>query len=59
MGGKTMKVLNVKENEDGSANMEIEMIPEEVEIFLEYAIVDILKKTVQNKMNKGEDNDGQ
>lgn len=50
-----MKVLEIKENEDGSANMEIEMIPEEVEVFLEYAIVDILKKIVEKK---GEDNDG-
>ena len=51
-----MKVLEIKENEDGSANLDVELTPDEVQIFLEYAIVDILKKTVEKK---GEDNDGQ
>lgn len=51
-----MKVLNVQENVDGSANLDVELTPDELQFFLEYAIVDILEKTVQNKISEGENN---
>lgn len=49
-----MKVLNIKENDDGSATIELEMTEEENNILLEYAIVDILKKQIK-KSEEGSD----
>ena len=38
-----MQVINIKENEDGSANMQLDLTNEEVSFFLNYGIVQALK----------------
>ena len=49
-----MKILKIKDQEDGSAIVDIEITQEENNFFIEYAIVDILTK--QMERNKDEDN---
>lgn len=43
-----MKVLNVTDQEDGSAIIDLEMTEEENNILVEYAVVDILKKQLES-----------
>lgn len=38
-----MEVISLKENEDGSANMQLDLTPEEVGFFLNYGIIQALK----------------
>ena len=42
-----MEILNITENDDGSCTMDCEFTPEEVEFFVDYAVVDILKKQIK------------
>ena len=49
-----MKVLDIIENEDGSATVTFEMIKEEHDLLIGYAIVDILKKEI----NKSKEDSG-
>ena len=44
-----MKILDITENEDGTATLEVQFEPDEIGILLEYAVVDILKKQVQRE----------
>ena len=46
-----MEVTKITENEDGSATLDLDLTEEEVNIFVEYAVVDILKKHI-NKMEE-------
>jgi hypothetical protein len=48
-----MKVLSVVENEDGSANIELDLTKEEAQKFIEYAVVDLLKKHIEATENDG------
>lgn len=38
-----MQVISIKENEDGSANMQLDLTAEEVGFFLNYGILQALK----------------
>lgn len=49
-----MEVLSVKEQEDGSALVELEMSQEENNTLVEYAIIDILKKQIKGAEEKDE-----
>ena len=52
-----MKVLDIIENEDGSATVTFEMIKEEHDLLIGYAIVDILKKEInKSKEETGDAN---
>jgi len=44
-----MKVLNYKDNPDGSASLEVEMTEEERDILINHAINDILRKHLETK----------
>jgi hypothetical protein len=46
-----MKVLKITDQPDGSAIIEIEMSDEENNFFVEYAVVDILKKQLERIKN--------
>jgi len=46
-----MEVIKITENEDGSATLDINFTEEEINIFVGYAVNDILKKQIQ-KMEK-------
>jgi hypothetical protein len=52
-----MKVLKVTDQEDGSAILDLELSEQESNFFLEYAIVDILKKQI-NRMGEGSSEQG-
>lgn len=43
-----MDILKTKEHKDGSATITFEFTEEEVELFVEYAVLDILKNKVKN-----------
>ena len=45
-GGVKMEVIKVIENKDGSATLDINFTEEEINIFVNYAVVDILKKQI-------------
>lgn len=47
-----MEVISITENEDGSADVLLEVTKEENDIFVEYAIVDILKKKCEEVLNE-------
>jgi len=47
-----MKVLKVHEPKDGFCTMECEFSEEEINIFVEYAVVDILKKQMKNMQQR-------
>jgi hypothetical protein len=46
-----MEVTKITENEDGSATLDLDLTKEEIDIFVEYAVVDILKKHI-NKLEQ-------
>ena len=46
-----MEVLDIKEQEDGSAIVEIVVTEEENQFFVEYAILNILKKQIERIEN--------
>lgn len=48
-----MEIISIKENEDGSANVEMDVSEEEIKIFIQYAITDILEKYIEEN-NKSE-----
>jgi RNA polymerase-binding transcription factor DksA len=60
-----MDILSIKEQPDGSAIVEMEMSEKENDFFVEYAILDILRKQIkiiENKkecFNCGEEIDGE
>jgi len=47
-----MEVLKVVDQEDGSAIVDLEMSSQESNFFLEYAILDILKKQIKREGEK-------
>ena len=47
-----MDVVKVTENEDGSATLDVNLTEEEINIFVGYAIIDILKKQIKNLEDK-------
>lgn len=49
-----MEVVKITENEDGSATLDVNFTEKEINILIEYAVVDILKKHI----NKLEDKQG-
>jgi hypothetical protein len=51
-GGLKMEVVKVTENEDGSATLDLNLEEEEVNIFVGYAINDILKKQIKKLEDK-------
>ena len=54
-----MEILSVKDQEDGSAIVELEMSKEENDFLVEYAIIDILKKQIERtKDEHGSDRSG-
>jgi len=46
-----MEVINIIENKDGSATLNIEMTEEEQKYLIEYAVQDILKKHIEEYEN--------
>lgn len=42
-----MEVISIKEMEDGSAELTLEMTEEENRLLIEYAVVDILKEHIK------------
>lgn len=42
-----MKVLSIEDQEDGSAIVELEMSQKENNFFVEYAVIDILRKQIE------------
>lgn len=46
-----MNVLDIDEHEDGSATINLDCTDEEINLLVQYAIMDILKKSLNN-MNK-------
>ena len=42
-----MKILELKEQEDGSAIIEMDMEKEEKELLLEFAVVELLKRYIK------------
>jgi len=42
-----MEILEIKENKDGSCNVECEFTEEEIQELLSYAVNDILKKQIK------------
>ena len=48
-----MKVLKFNEQEDGSAILEIEISKEENQYYIEYAVVDIIKKQIEREKDEG------
>jgi hypothetical protein len=47
-----MKVIDVVEQEDGSAIVNIDMTEQEINWFVEYAVNDILRKQVERMKNE-------
>jgi len=43
-----MKILKVHEPKDGFCTMECEFTEDEINFFVEYAVVDILKKQIED-----------
>jgi hypothetical protein len=50
--GGGMQVLNVKENDDGTATLELQMSQEELWYLVEYAVVDLLRKEIERRESK-------
>jgi len=46
-----MKILKITDQPDGSAIVEMELSDEENNFFVEYAVVDILKKQIERIKN--------
>ena len=44
-----MEIVEITDNEDGSANLVVNLTTEEIQELLSYAILDILKKAVEIK----------
>ena len=44
-----MKVLEIVEREDGSADVELEMSKEEVKLLIQYAVVNLLKEAIERE----------
>ena len=42
-----MKILKITEQDDGSCMLDCEFSEEEVNFFIEYAVIDILKKQIE------------
>jgi len=49
-----MEVLSIKEQDDGSAIVELSMTEEENNILVEHAVVDILKKQIKRSEEEHE-----
>lgn len=47
-----MEVINIHEKEDGGAEIELDLTPEETQWLLSYAIKDILIKATQEVKNE-------
>ena len=47
-----MKVLDIKENEDGSATIELDMSEEENRQLIEYAVINLLKEYIEIEKRK-------
>lgn len=43
-----MEILEIKENEDGSCDMECKFTEEEVNLLLNYAVVNILREKIKD-----------
>lgn len=43
-----MEVLEIKEQKDGSATINLDLSDEEVKVLLQYAIVNILKEQIES-----------
>jgi hypothetical protein len=52
LGGLKMEVTKIIENEDGSATLDLNLDEEEVNIFVGYAVNDILKKQIKKLEDK-------
>jgi hypothetical protein len=48
-----IQVINVEEQEDGSAILELELDEETRNKLLEYAIIDLLKKMIEREKKSG------
>lgn len=46
-----MNVLDVNEHEDGSATINLDCTDEEINLLVQYAVIDILKKAVEKAKN--------
>lgn len=44
-----MEVIEIKEKEDGSAELILDLTEEENRLFVEYAVIDILTKTLEKE----------
>ena len=44
-----MKVLEIVEREDGSADVELEMSEEEHKLLIQYAVVNLLKEAIERE----------
>jgi hypothetical protein len=44
-----MKVISIEEREDGSAMIDMEMSEEEKRLLIEYAVVDLLRKYIEEQ----------
>jgi len=44
-----MEILNIIENDDGSADLELELTEKEQQLLLSYAITNILKEFIEKK----------
>jgi hypothetical protein len=47
-----MEVVDIIDNEDGSSTVTIDMTEEEQQFFIEYAVVDILKKAIEREKHE-------
>ena len=47
-----MKVLEINEQEDGSAILEVEITKEENRFYIEYAVTDILRKQIEREKDE-------
>ena len=45
-----MEVIKITDNPDGSAEIECEFTEEEVQLLLEHAVNDILRKAIENNV---------
>jgi hypothetical protein len=46
-----MKVIEIKEKEDGSADLTLDLTDEEARLLIEYAVIDILEKALEKQSN--------
>jgi hypothetical protein len=52
-----MEVIDIVENEDGSATMDVNFEKDEVSILLSYAVIDMIKQAIYNEQIKQEGGD--